>query len=146
MSRRLCQREDELLDALGRGFLGNEIEEHIASCDSCSELHLVASTLLDDRSQSIAEAPIPTSGGMWWRIRLRQRHDAEGRARQSLMVGQAVTLTIAIVLVITFFGADVVFAARGVIDSIQLSTPLILVLALSLLLVPLAGWVAIRQK
>lgn len=146
MSRELCPYESELLDALGRGFLGGELEAHINSCEPCRELHLVASVLLDDRAQAISEAPVPTSGRMWWRMRLRQRHDAEARARQSLLAGQAVTLTVAISLVIVFFGADALLAVQGVIETFRLSTPLLLALATSLILAPIAGWVAIRQK
>ncbi len=146
MRNELCQREDELLNALGRGFLGSELEDHIVACAPCAELHMVAGALLDDRAHSIAEAPIPTSGGMWWRMRLRQRHDAEGKARRSLLVGQAATLSVAIALMIFFFGADLMVAAREVVSTVRVSTPLLLAILTTVLLAPIAGWVAIRGK
>ena len=31
-----CIRESELLDALGRGFVGDELNGHVASCESCT--------------------------------------------------------------------------------------------------------------
>jgi hypothetical protein len=141
-----CHREDELLDALGRGFVGPELTEHTASCDFCSELHLVAGALLDDRSHAVAEAPLPSSGTMWWRLRVRHRHDAEASARRSLMIGQALTLAIALGLVITFFGSEVTGAVRHVIATIRVSTPLLLAFAAWVLVAPIAGWVALRQK
>jgi predicted anti-sigma-YlaC factor YlaD len=142
----LCQREDELLDALGRGYVSVELDEHVASCTSCSELRLVAGALLDERSQAIVEATVPSAGTIWLRMQIRQRQEAQARARQSLLIGQAVTLSVTIALVISFFGLDLAWGVRDLIASIRLSTPLFLLLATWLLITPIAGWVAIRQK
>jgi predicted anti-sigma-YlaC factor YlaD len=146
MSTGTCPHEDELLDALGRGFVGAELAAHLASCPSCRELRTVAGALLDDRAQAILEAPVPSAGTMWWRMRVRQRQEAEAAARRSLLIGQAVTLAVAIGLVISFFGTDLAFAVRDLIVTIRLSTPLLLALATWILVVPIAGWVALRQK
>ncbi len=140
-----CEREDELLDSLGRGFVTDELTAHMGECVACAELHLVAGALLQDRVQAIEEAPVPASGTMWWRMQMRQRHDAQVMARRSLFVGQAVTLAIALVLVAALLGSEVVSGVRDVVASVKLSTPLLLALASSLLLFP-AGWIAIRQK
>ena len=141
-----CVRENELLDALGRGFVGAELESHVASCESCGELRLVAGALLDDRAEAMIEAPIPSSGTMWWRMRVRHRHDAQATARRSLLIGQAATLVIAFILVAAFFGTDLTYAVRDMIATIRLSTPLLLAFATVLLMAPIAGWVALRQK
>jgi hypothetical protein len=141
-----CVRENELLDALGRGFVGEELESHVASCASCGELRLVAGALLDDRSHAMIEAPIPSAGTMWWRMRVRRRHEVQAAARRTLLIGQAATLLIALVLGISFFGDDVAVAVRGMIATIRVSTPLLLALATWVLLAPIAGWVALRQK
>jgi predicted anti-sigma-YlaC factor YlaD len=141
-----CLREDELLDALERAFLGAELEEHVASCSSCRELHLLAGALLDDRAQTMLEAPVPSAGTMWLRMRVRRRHDAEATARRSLLIGQAATLFVALVLVLSFFGTDVALRVRDLIAAMRLSTPLLAALATSVLVAPIAGWVAIRQK
>lgn len=141
-----CIREQELLDALGRGFVGEELESHVASCASCSELRLVAGALLDDRMETMIEAPIPSAGTMWWRMRVRQRQEAQATARRSLLIGQAATLVIALAFVVSFFGTDITFAVKNVIATIRLSTPLLLALATWVLVAPIAGWVALRQK
>lgn len=141
-----CQREDELLDALGRGFVGAELGAHLEACSSCSELHLVAGALLSDRVDSMAEAHVPAAGTMWWRIQLRHRRDAQATARRSLLVGQAVTLAIAVALMAALFGVELATGVRHVVDSIRVSTPLLVALATWVLLAPIAGWVAIRQK
>jgi predicted anti-sigma-YlaC factor YlaD len=141
-----CTRESDLLDALGRGFLGAELESHITSCESCHELRLVAGALLDDRSQAVMEAPVPSAGTMWWRMRVRQRHEAQATARRTLLIGQAATLIIALTLVAAFFGGDVASTVKNVIAAIRVSTPLLLALATWALVAPIAGWVALRQK
>jgi hypothetical protein len=146
MNAERCSREDELLEALGRSFLGAELESHVASCGACSELRLVAGALLDDRKEAMIEAPIPSAGTMWWRMRVRHRHEIEATARRSLLIGQAATLAIALALGFAFFAGDVAVAVRHVIATIRISTPLLLAVATYVLLAPIAGWVALRQK
>ena len=141
-----CLREDELLDALGRGFIGAELTAHITECPSCAEVHLVAGAFFDERANAIAEAPVPSAGTMLWRMQMRQRREAQATARRSLLVGQAATLVVAIALVVALFGADLAIGIREVVSTIRLSTPLLLALATWVLAAPIAGYVAIRQK
>ncbi|HKH44726.1 MAG TPA: hypothetical protein VKM72_08690 [Thermoanaerobaculia bacterium] len=141
-----CPREDELLDALGAGFIGDELESHIATCAACGELRLVAGALLDERVQAVTEAALPSSGTMLLRMQMRRRQEAQAAARRSLLIGQAVTLAAAIALVFTLLGSTLAGEAVNVIASIKLSKPLLLAVAAWLLAVPIAGWVLIRQK
>ena len=142
----VCPREDELLDALGAGFIGDELESHIATCAACRELRLVAGALLDERVQAVTEAALPSSGTMLWRMQMRRRQEAQSAARRSLLIGQAVTLAAAVVLVFTLLGSNLAGEAVNVITSIKLSTPLLLAVAAWLLAAPIAGWMLIRQK
>lgn len=146
MTSTLCNREDELLDALGRRFVGAELESHVASCPSCSELRLVAGALLDDRAETMIRAPVPSAGTMWWRMQMRARQEAQATARRSLLVGQAATLAVAAALVVSFFGGEVAVEVRSLIDAIRVSTPLLIALGTWSVAAPIAGWVAIRQK
>lgn len=139
-----CHREDELLDALGRGFVGADLAAHVAECASCSELQLVAGALLDERNDAIAEAPVPSAGTMLWRMHMRRRQDARAAAQRSLLIGQAVTLAIAMAVMIAIFGSTLAVGLREVIAAIRVSTPLLVAGAI-LLLMPIAGWVAIRK-
>ena len=141
-----CLREDELLDALGRGFVGPELDSHVATCGSCSELRLVAGALLDDRREAVIEAPVPSARTMWWRMQMRLRQEHQAKARRSLLIGQAMTLAIAVIVVGTLFGTDVAVEVRQVMATIRVSIPLLLALTVWLVLAPLAGWVAIKQK
>lgn len=141
-----CRFEDELLDAIGRGFVNDELRGHVEACGPCRELHLVAGALLDDRRQASIEAALPGAGTMWWRMQARMRQEAQAAARRSLVIGQAATLVIAVALVASLFGVEIATGVRDVIAAVRLSTPLLVVLSLPLLLAPIAGWVALRQK
>ena len=141
-----CPREDELLDALGAGFIGAELESHITTCAACGELRLVAGALLDERVQAVTEVALPSSGTMLWRMQMRRRQEAQSTARRSLLIGQAVTLAAAVVLVFTLLGGHLAGEAVNVIASIELSKPLLLAVAAWLLAAPIAGWVLLRQK
>lgn len=141
-----CPREPELLEALERSFIGAHLEAHIATCASCRELRAVAGALLGDRAEAMLTAPIPTAGTMWWRMQLRQRQEAAAAARRSLLIGQAVTLTVALALVISFFGSELASDVRHVASLIHLDMPLVFVLATLLLVTPIAGWAAVRER
>lgn len=146
MNRERCQREEELLDAMGRGYVGAELDAHTLTCEDCGELRLVAGALLDDKSHAMAEATVPSAGTMWWRMRMRHRREAEATARRSLVIGQAVTLAIAIALVVTFFGEETAIAMRHLVNMVRENSMLLYAMLTTVLLAPIAGWVAIRQK
>lgn len=145
----ICQREDELLDALGRGYIGAELDAHVTACDACTELREVAGALLDDRAHAAAEATIPSAGTMWWRLQMRHRQEAQTIARRSLLVGQAATLAIALTLVIAIFGSQFAGEVRSVLTSLtafRVGTPVLLMIATWVLIAPIGGYLAIRQK
>jgi hypothetical protein len=141
-----CSREDELLEALSRGFVGAELMTHVDACTACSELHVVAGALLDDRADAFIDAPLPASGTMLWRMQLRQRQEAESAARRSLFIGQAVTLAVALTLVASLLGVQFAGGLREVIATVRLSTPLLICVGALFVFGPIAGVVAIRQK
>jgi hypothetical protein len=140
-----CRRERELLDALMRGYVDPDLAAHASECAACCELRLVAGALIEERIDAVAAAPVPSAEAMWLRMQMRAHQDAQARARRSLVIGQAATLLVAIGLVLSLFGGDLVAAAYRVVTSIRISTPLLLVIATWLVTAPLAGWVAIRR-
>jgi hypothetical protein len=149
MSAVRCPLEDELLDALGRGYVNAELTAHVAGCSSCSELQLVAGALLNEHATAVSEAPMPSAGTVWWRMQIRHRHEVQAAARRSLLVGQAATLVIALILVGAFFGVELTVGLREIVAAVRLSTPLMVTVGawlLLLLVAPIAGYVAIRQK
>lgn len=149
MSKGFCTREDELLMSLERGYLAPELRAHCETCPSCGELQSVAAALLDDRAHAMTEAALPSAGTMWWRMQLRLHRDAQAAARRSLLIGQAATLAVALILIAAFLGTRIAAGVRELFTSTTLGLPLLLaciVLAMSLLAAPIAGYVATRQK
>ncbi|HEX2835291.1 MAG TPA: hypothetical protein VHW00_19915 [Thermoanaerobaculia bacterium] len=141
----ICTREDELLDALGRGFVGPELEHHATVCDACRELRSVAGALLDERAVAMSEAPLPSAGTVWFRMQMRHRQETQDAARRSLLVGQAVTIAIALVLAFAVFAPQFVDEMKA-LASVRLSWPIVALLTTSLLLAPIGGWIAIKSK
>ena len=141
-----CSREDELLDALTRGYVSPELSAHIAACDVCTELRAVAAALLDDRREAILEAPVPSAAAMRHRLEMRLRQDAQAAARRTLLIGQAVTLAIGVCLTYVLLGGTVATSLRAAIASVSVSTPLVLTLAVCAALAPIAALAALRQK
>lgn len=141
----ICSREDELLDALGRGFIGAELEQHVTACEACRELRNVAGALLDERVTAMSEAPLPSAGTMWFRMQMRHRQETQDAARRSLLVGQAVTIAIALVLAFAVFAPQFVDEMKA-LASIRLSWPMLALVTTSVLLAPIGGWMAIKSK
>jgi predicted anti-sigma-YlaC factor YlaD len=144
----ICQREDELLDALGRGYVGAELERHVQTCDACSELHNVAGALLDERAIAMSEAPLPSAGTMWFRLQMRHRQEMQAAARRSLLVGQAVTLAVAFILILAVFAPQLADGVKALVP-LRPNGPMLLIVAtaaLTALIAPIGGWIAIKQK
>ena len=141
-----CLREDELLDALGRGYVNDELGAHVASCEACSELQTVAGALLDERVHAAKEAAVPTASAMWYRMQMRHRQEVQAASRRSLFLAQAATLAIAIGLAYAVFGTDVTASVKHAIAAIRVNTPLLLLIATFSVFAPIAGYIAIKQK
>ena len=141
-----CVREDELLDALGRGFVPDELHAHVTTCEACSELRSVAGALLDERVEAIKEAAVPNSSAMWWRMQMRHRQEVQAASRRSLALAQAATLVIALGLTYALFGTDVTANVKHLLASIRVSTPVLLIFASWAVFAPIAGYIAIKQK
>lgn len=146
MSSDRCVREEELLEALIRGYLAADLGAHVAGCSACSELRLVAGAVRDDRVGAMAEAPVPSAATVWWRVQLRERQRREARARRSLMIGQAATLSVAVVLILALFGPDVFSGVTKMIATLGLSTPMLLAIGIAVSLAPIGGYLAIAEK
>lgn len=134
-----CPHEDELLDALGRGFVDPDLRSHLRECSPCRELELVAGSLLEDRSLAVATAAVPSASAMWVRMQIRARLQAEARARRTLVIGQAISLLVAVLLVVTVVGGYLAASIPDLIMATGWSSVLILASAGATVLL---GWTA----
>lgn len=96
MRASVCAWEPEALRAIaeGRGLehLEEDLREHLAACGACADLIEVGIALARDRESAVRSAPVPASGAVWWRMRLRMRREAEQSARRTVTLVQGAIL------------------------------------------------------
>ena len=92
MNRVYCEREMEILEALGRGPLDPELVKHAASCDICADTMAVSEFLQAD---SWPSPVLLDSDFLWWKAQLDRKQMAVERATRS----------IALVKKLSYFGA-----------------------------------------
>jgi hypothetical protein len=93
MSRHLCPREQEVVDAMlpeGRLPEASELQQHVAGCASCRELHEVMAMLRPDHALA-EEASLPSAGQIWWRAAVRARMEAARAAARPVAWAQGAT-------------------------------------------------------
>jgi hypothetical protein len=77
---KLCPREADVLRASEAGAWSNDLEAHVAACETCSEVRAVAAVLREVVSRESVD-DLPAASDLWWRA----RWDAERQARQRAM-------------------------------------------------------------
>lgn len=94
-----CAREPEILAALraGRspGERDDELHAHLRACEDCRELLEVASAVLEDHDVRAADATLPGSGLVWWRMQARVRQETARSAMRTLLLVQVFSVSIA---------------------------------------------------
>jgi hypothetical protein len=90
-----CDREEQTLEAVMSGRWRTVPEDdglrvHMDSCPICRDLAIVAAALRNERDEAMREAPVPTSGQVWWRATLRMRAEAAATATRPIAAVQAV--------------------------------------------------------
>lgn len=124
MSKRRCDREDEVLEALAEGRsvegFNEELRKHAAECAGCSDLVGVASALLDDRRSLVRSAAIPGSGLVWWRATMRARQEEARAAMRTARVVQIALLLTAVVIAVAIVGGR---AVAGDLEALLASAP-----------------------
>ena len=110
-----CPREAELLESLYATWpdgCPEGLRTHVEECASCGALLEVALPLRDEHVASVREAPVPSSAVMWWRLEMRGRREATGRALRPIAAVQAVTLACAMGVLAAVVGQVVPEATR----------------------------------
>ena len=110
-----CPREAELLESLHHCWpegCPEGLRRHVEACASCGALLAVALPLRDEHAASVREAPVPSSAVMWWRLEMRGRREAAGRALRPIAAVQAVTLACAVGVLAAVIGQVVPQASR----------------------------------
>lgn len=158
MAPRECPREAAVLEALQAaawpGDADHDLQAHVMSCPSCADLVAIVTPLLGDHRRAVGEASVPSAATMWWRMRLRARREAAQAAQRPIALLQGLALAAAVGLLAA--GASLVSPAlRGfsgwlVLADVHLTSPVGIALALAVMLVcvagPLAIYLAVRDE
>jgi hypothetical protein len=95
-----CEKEPEVVRALARGELPEDLLRHTEACLVCSEVRSIAQELQHLLQDSVEE-PLESAASVWWRLNLRMRRDRVNRARLPLVwMGW---ISAATVLLVAFF-------------------------------------------
>lgn len=123
-----CPRERELLDALQASrwpaACDAQLQTHVATCGSCTDLLAVVAPLLDEQRALTREAAVPSSAIIWWRAQLRFKREAMERASQPLTFVQGVAIACAAGLLATLLGMFVPTFRRSLVWFTEASLPL----------------------
>jgi len=105
--KRDCNFEAEVLRAVATAHIDADLRAHIVTCDGCAEILSVASAVADDRRTLMREAPIPSSGLMWWRTKMRANEEARRAAVRTATLIQAGLIAVAVIIAVVGVGVTV---------------------------------------
>ena len=95
-----CPRESDVLDALASKRwphrVDRELVDHVASCQICTDVLVVASAMREDHDATWQEASVPSSGQVWWRAEMRARQEAIREASRPLTFVYVVAASVAL--------------------------------------------------
>ena len=99
-----CRYEQDVLDAVITGRwparCDDELRNHVASCQLCSDLAAVVAPLTEARDEIWPEIRVPSPGTVWWRAQVRARQEAARKAsRPMTVVHVAATAAAALVVI-----------------------------------------------
>jgi hypothetical protein len=90
-----CEYEEQVVAALGRGHVSDDLAAHVDQCTVCQEVKLVFH-FLETASIVQEETPASAAGLIWWRARLYEKRALADRSVTPIRTAQ----TVAIILVL----------------------------------------------
>jgi hypothetical protein len=149
-----CPQEQETLSIVQAGRWPDGCDDamrmHAAACPPCADIVRVGSLIAADYHAAVRTARVPASGVVWWRMQRRTRQEAIRTASRVITVVQAIAVAAGVaaaigILVATgrafsFGAADLSKAALA-----QWGIPLLIALASSLALAPVAVYLAVSK-
>jgi len=92
MNRRWCERESDVVQAVGTGLVSSELRDHVLSCAICAEARAVAQVMLRINLISRQEHELPAAGVVWRRAEARKKEIALKRATRPLVFMRALSV------------------------------------------------------
>jgi RNA polymerase sigma-70 factor (ECF subfamily) len=162
-----CGREQDVLDAVTSSRwperCDDELRAHVAGCAVCADLVEIVGPIGDARDTAWESAKVPPAPIVWWRARIRAREEALRAASRPLNLAYAAALLVFGALTggvfvtllpeIRTWVSTIVTAVQwpaaakiaATLAPLAGSTIVILAAATSLLVAPIAIWLALRD-
>jgi len=103
MTNHFCSQHDAVAAALRTGQwpegCGPALRSHVETCDSCSDLVLVARTLQQAHASATQAARIASPGILWWRAQLRRRNAAIQSMTRPVAVAEKIAVLVLLLAV-----------------------------------------------
>ena len=118
-----CPYERDVVDAVTtdgwRGGPRADLVAHVAACEVCRDVVVVARAVRGDYDRAAAEARVPPAGLVWWRAQLRARREGAETAGRPITYVQVFAGSVAAGLLFMLGGLlwPWLRASVGVIDS-----------------------------
>ena len=104
-----CEHEADVLCAVVQSRwperVDAELRAHVAHCQICADVTLVASAIGTESETLRREAQLPDSGRVWWHAQLRARREAVKNAGRPITAAQVLIFAAAMGLLGACFGA-----------------------------------------
>jgi hypothetical protein len=95
-----CRYESDVIDAIAShrwpARIDDELQAHVAVCESCRDLGTVAGALINEETVAFADARVPLSASVWHRAQLRAREEAARVATRPIGFVQGVAFASAL--------------------------------------------------
>jgi hypothetical protein len=92
MTGAACDRESAVLRALHGALWTDELRDHVAECESCSDLVAVTGFLRDTAAAVDDDPVLPDPGYIWWRAQLAARAADAERATRGIVICQRIAV------------------------------------------------------
>jgi hypothetical protein len=96
---RACEREPDVLAAIGAGPTPPEIDAHLADCARCREAAAVSRWMQRLADTSGEHANLRDPGTLWWRAQIARRWEAERRSSAPVESMERAELATALVVI-----------------------------------------------
>jgi hypothetical protein len=171
MKRIECPREADIVAAIAAGSwperVDAELRAHADACASCADVAVVAPSLRDDYLAMSADVQLPAAGQVWWRAAVRARLEIAESAAQPITWMQGLAGAGAAGLLMALIGVVwpslLEYAGWGLaallprttvtpriaavaVDLLRQTLPLVIVVALCMLIAPVAVYLATSDE
>ncbi len=152
-----CFRESDVVDAVRSGEWPGRCEQglrdHVAACEVCSDVALVAAAVHAHRIADSTEIRVPTSAHIWWRAQIRARREALELAGRPLTIVHGVAgasaAGLAVAAIVLGWG-EISSAWQAVASAASTAAPAVMLTcaaaAAAVIAMPIAIYFALSEK